>query len=176
MTVQSNDQKQIGTSPLYFHWEVNLSKKTYKTTKLPISDLVKRMPTDTKIENNKDDLTSDAYTVAVTSGTYTATVGVITDDAVGEDLSETTHQISWTVNSGGTVSYNWRSVSAWAANPSSFDTHWYVDTYGFIGKFREKIMVNSTIGGVLTIQENIRGCLMAMFMPTNRNNVYFLFC
>lgn len=133
VTVQSSGQKQAETPALYFHWEINLSKKTYKTAKLPISDMVKRMPIDIKIENNNDNLTSDASIAAVTTGTYTTTVGVITDDLLGEDLAETIHQISWTVNGGGTVSYNWRSVSAWAANPTSWGTHWYMDSYGFIG-------------------------------------------
>ncbi len=133
VTVQSSGKRQAETPALYFHWEINLSKKTYKTAKLPISDMVKRMPIDIKIENNKDNLTSDASIAAVTTGTYTTTVGVITDDPLGEDLAETIHQISWTVNGGGTVSYNWRSVGTWAANPTSWDTHWYMDSYGFIG-------------------------------------------
>jgi hypothetical protein len=42
-------------------------------------------------------------------------------------------------------------------------------------KSKERMMEDSTIGGVLTIQENIGGCLTAMFMPTNRNNVKFYF-
>ena len=133
VTVQSSGQKQAETPALYFHWEINLSKKTYKTTKLAVSDLIKRTPINTKIEKNKGKLTPDAVVVAVTPGTYTATVQVVTDDLVGEDLAETTHKLNWTVNAGGTVNWNWRSVSAWAANPSSFGTHWFVDTYGFVG-------------------------------------------
>lgn len=67
-------------------------------------------------------------------GTYTATVRVVTDDPLGVDVAETTHKLTWDVHADETVSYNWRSVGCWAANPSPFGTHWFVDSCSFIAE------------------------------------------
>ncbi|MDW7728103.1 MAG: hypothetical protein SCH70_13565 [Candidatus Methanoperedens sp.] len=133
VTISGSGEKQVGEPAQYFHWEINLSKGTYKTTKLAVSDLVETTPIITKIEKNKGKLNSDGSVTALTSDQYTATVLVVTDDPLGEDLAKTTHQLTWTINTDGTVTKDWRSVSCWAANPSSQDTHWFVDSCNFFG-------------------------------------------
>ncbi|CAG0959791.1 hypothetical protein METP2_00715 [Methanosarcinales archaeon] len=132
--ISGSGEKQVGAPAQYFHWEVNISKGTYKTTKLAVADLRETTPIITNVEiNNGKSKSIPDESAAMTTGQHSATVLVVTDDPPGEDLAKTTHQLTWTINTDGTVDFNWRTSGCWAANPSSLDTHWFVDSCNFLG-------------------------------------------
>jgi len=59
---------------------------------------------------------------------YTLNVQAITDDLAGFDLCKTTLGLTW---------YNpsYLTINAWAANPSTLGTHWYVNSYSKSGPY-----------------------------------------
>lgn len=61
-------------------------------------------------------------------GPFSAYVGLTTDDAVGADLCITENTLEWYGNTNGTVLLDDYDYDYWAANPSSFNTHWYIDS------------------------------------------------
>jgi len=121
-----------GEPPQYYRWEVNLTKKTYKTTKLDPSTAKLQIPAITKEEINKTQA-QNVGIAAISPGSHWAVVWVQTTDLAYESLAETAHRLEWTVYSDGRVGFNLRRVTCWAANPSSFGTHWYIDSCNFAG-------------------------------------------
>lgn len=70
---------------------------------------------------------------ALGTGSQSAEVTVLTQDPVFIDVAESTLTLNWYVAASGTVQYLSRNKTAWAANPSPLDTHWFVDQQYFSG-------------------------------------------
>lgn len=132
VTIRGSGHKQVGDPAQYFSLETNISKKTYKTVKLDPSSVKRLTPAISKSEVDKEQ-TQNIAMDAISQGAHAAVVWVSTTDPVYERLVETVHRLEWTVYSGGTVGFDLRRVTCFAANPTSFGTHWYTDSCSFIG-------------------------------------------
>lgn len=121
-----------GEPAQYYRWEANITKKTYKITKLDPSTAKFQIPTITKEEINNTKV-QNVGIAAISPGSHWAIVWVQTTDPVWEQLAETANRLEWTVYSNGQVGYNYRRVSCFPSNPTSFGTHWYNSVCSFVG-------------------------------------------
>ncbi|MGN7403397.1 hypothetical protein ACTHO0_26460 [Cytobacillus praedii] len=83
-----------------------------------------------KTENNEytDDSTEEralARSGTLATNTYLASVSASTMDPAVIELTKTVLSLRWKDNNGS-LSYDWRGLSTWAANPSSLNTNWYL--------------------------------------------------
>jgi len=122
-TVVSNDEDIIriegnaGSNPEGYKISIDEENGTYTATRLP----------DKQIEA----ILLESQEVSPMASHYRS-VTAITDDPAGVDLAKHTHRLNFTTGSGK-ATYSSRTKSAWAANPSSLGTHWYVDENVYTG-------------------------------------------
>lgn len=107
ITIQ--DTEKVDDKQTAYHMEINREKGTYKTTK--------KKPLKVNGDNKK--VTPNAIY-------YYGWVKAVTDDPPGADLAATTLRLDW-VDYGSTIAPTDHSLKTWAANPSTFGTHWYKD-------------------------------------------------
>ncbi len=71
---------------------------------------------------------------AIEPGEWWGSVSVYTRDPPQAILTWTYTKLDWTVFGDGTVDWNFTDDGCWAANPSPFDTHWFIDScyYGAV--------------------------------------------
>ncbi|SMO44844.1 hypothetical protein [Melghirimyces algeriensis] len=103
------DTEKVDDQQTAYHMEINREKGTYRTTK--------KKPL-TVNEDNKKVTPHATY--------YYGWVKAVTDDPPGADLAATTLRLDW-VDYGSTIAPTDHSMKRWAANPSTFGTHWYKD-------------------------------------------------
>ncbi|MCF8011713.1 MAG: hypothetical protein K9L17_07225 [Clostridiales bacterium] len=110
-------KKADGVTKAY-HVELNPQKGTYKTTKIPSKEMsILKNPSST--EKDTDNIIEPKSTI-----NYYGWVQTVTDDPAGEDLCKTKLWLEWE-DYGSTIGFDTHALVTWAANPSSFDTHWY---------------------------------------------------
>lgn len=108
-----------------YHVTIDLENKKYKATKNIGEKLYSIL---NKTEKQLEIPVSTFSTQ--TTGSYSGGVIATTDDPLGVDVCQSKHKLWWSVNSNNLSSYVNREASAWAANPSLFNTHWYIlDNY-----------------------------------------------
>lgn len=132
LMVNGSGVHKPGEPAQYYRYEVNLTKKTYKITKLDPSTAKFQIPTITKEEKNSTKV-QNVGIAAISPGSHWAIVWVQTTDPVWEQLAETANLLEWTVYSNGQVGYNRRQINCFASNPTSFDTHWYNNICSWVG-------------------------------------------
>lgn len=117
--ISTKGTRKLGSPAVYFEVEVDLENKTYRTRTLPIPlDMINT--TESSI-SSFDNIELQSYL-----GTFTADVRIHTRDPLSADLAITTNVLSWNAYTGS-VSRNYHRYNYWAANPSIFGTHWFVD-------------------------------------------------
>ena len=97
---------------------IDYDKKTYKADKTENNEYNDDYR---KIEEVKSEFAPFAIT------NYIAKVTASTMDPAFVKLTETTLSLGWKDNNG-VLSHNSRSLSTWAANPSSLGTNWYLES------------------------------------------------
>lgn len=123
MTSFTNGNEQIlikghhdhGQAPQHYDIKIDKENKTYTATKMKGEELEKVEQAINKMETERN-ITS----LSTTSDMHAGVIAT-TDDPADADLCETSQLLYW--NSSGYVD---RVKSEWAANPSEFDTHWFV--------------------------------------------------
>lgn len=97
--------------------ELDLTNKTYTSTRAKGAELQSVIESLAMEKDFKLNSTMNTYSIGVT---------VLTVDPVNEPLCETGQMLFW--SSDGTYSYfDKRKKFAWAANPTRFNTHWFVE-------------------------------------------------
>lgn len=115
ISVKVSGHKKLNEPSKKFNLELNLDKGTYKTKLI------------------KDDKSAEEDTNVTSFGSYSATVTVVTYDPAYADLARTSQSLWWSVLVDNTVAFSDRSKSVWAANPSAFGTHWFVNQDYWVG-------------------------------------------
>lgn len=151
VTISAKGSKKVGDPAVAYELELDLASGTYKTTLKPVKKSkdnvdvtttqshrtfnpeAKRSPAKTGVVSIMDSGSGTQHGTYVSGQRYRAKVETYTEDPPGYDLAMLRQTLEWTINSNGTVTYNTRSTSAWAANPSPPGTHWYVDSNFFAG-------------------------------------------
>lgn len=134
VTLTGQGTARVNAPPQGFDFEVDLTRGTYVTRHLDQREIEKRGLQDpAREERGKSRL--DPAIEAITPGTWSGRVRVLTEDPVFIDLTETMTRLTWTVSSTGAVAWQSYSDSCWAANPSSLGTHWYVSSCAYGGPY-----------------------------------------
>ncbi len=144
VVIQVKGHKDAGEALKAYHIQIDTKKHTYKISKVKGDKLKQFEEKFIKMKNASNKVLGDKTNLAAATN-YTAGVIATTDDPVGADLCESKHQLTWAAD-GTTAKYVSRTKSAWAANPSAFDTHWYVDS--------DKYTALSTIDGGRTVHSS----------------------
>jgi len=122
MHVRIEGSKKADGVTKAYHLKLNPKEGTYLITeKLPKEmDIL-----ETKLSRNNN--TNSNNTIEPMSTTYYyAWVQTVTDDLAGEDLCKTKVRLDW-VDYGSTIGFYDSDLDTWAANPSQFNTHWYLE-------------------------------------------------
>lgn len=122
MYVRIEGSKKVDGVTKAYHIKLDPEGGTYLTTeKLPKEmDILETLL-------SKNNNTNSNNTIEPLSTTYYyAWVQTVTDDLAGEDLCKTKLRLDW-VDYGSTIGFDDNDLDTWAANPSQFDTHWYLE-------------------------------------------------
>lgn len=132
VTISGKGRARAGAPASGFDFEVDLASGTYTTRRLDPSEIGERRPLQEAFGENRQPgrpgEQPQKITAAILPGTWWGRVRVQTRDPLLVVLTETTTELTWTVDSGGTVSWNSYGDGCWAANPSSLGTHWFVSS------------------------------------------------
>ena len=135
VTISGKGRARAGAPTSGFDFEVDLASGTYTTRRLDPSEIEERRPLQEAFGENRQPgrpgrsgEPPQKITAAVLPGTWWGRVRVQTRDPLLVVLTETTTELTWTVDSGGTVSWISYGDGCWAANPSSLGTHWFVSS------------------------------------------------
>jgi len=116
-TLVITGEREAGSGISVYDIELDLTTQSYTTTQVTGDELQAVLDS---IANEQDSITNTVKTI------YAVGVIVTTLDPVNEPLTETRQKLYW--SSDGTYSYfEGRSRSAWAAYPTAFGTHWFIN-------------------------------------------------
>lgn len=131
------------------YWYVNEKGETVQVTGLKVSpqDRGKSYKVTLDLEENEyiveESISSISSIQPLATSQYTAGLRYSTIDPANIALNRSTHQMTWYGN-GSDAWKGTRSASAWAANPSSLGTHWFVNANRYEGFVDEGRFVNSS--------------------------------
>lgn len=115
--VIKGSRKNVDSGIAVFDIELDLANQTYTSTQVKGAELQSVIDSIAMEKGFKLSSTRTMYSVGVT---------ITTLDPVNEPLNETGQMLFW--SSDGTYSYfEDRKKFAWAAYPTAFGTHWFVD-------------------------------------------------
>jgi hypothetical protein len=133
ITIQVTSGPLSDASEFAYDFQIDKSKKSY-STKLVNLNQIQILPIDEgssgeNTEKNIDNTFSPnaVQPLAISPGTYQATIRVQTLDLVFIVLAQTTDYLKWTVNSNGAVQWN-SFTDGCTGFTTSLGTHWYVSS------------------------------------------------
>ncbi|HBZ81293.1 MULTISPECIES: hypothetical protein [Brevibacillus] len=123
---------KAGNGAIGYRLLIDRAKRTYKTEKLSkqeLDDELKRVDEKSQNVSNKDIDSLNGGIKALAANYYTGWFKITTLDPVRVPVNATKLTLKWKEYEDGTLEDTSHSISPWAANPSKFDTHWFVDDY-----------------------------------------------
>ncbi|TPG70791.1 hypothetical protein EEL31_21645 [Brevibacillus laterosporus] len=111
--------------------EIDPNTKTYKTTELTREEIEKEVLDEEELKELKE-LSTEPLRISPyeRKDYYTGWMKITTEDPVRVAVCATKLTLKWEEDIDGLIEETSHNLKPWAANPTKFDTHWYIDSSG----------------------------------------------
>lgn len=127
ITIEATGEPMPDMPEFAYDISIDISNNTYTTTLVDMSEVNILPSEEGEPEKNLGNIKNQQYSLvplAISPGTYQATIRVQTLDPVYIVLAQTTNYLKWTVSSNGSV--QWNAYTDGCLGYTTPITHWYV--------------------------------------------------